>query len=46
MKTIKIMFAGDKYFKLLDDRPELKKFLALGQKVIVVLEEGTALIIE
>ena len=46
MKTTRVTFAGDEYFKLLDQKPELKKFLALGRKVIVVLADGTALIVE
>ena len=46
MNTRKVAFAGDEYFKLLDDKPELKKFLALGRKVIVVLQDGTALVVE
>ena len=46
MKTRRVTFAGDEYFDLLTKRPELKPFLALGEKVIVVLDDGTALIVE
>lgn len=35
-KTIKIEFASKKYFKLLAEKPELKQYFALGEKVIVV----------
>jgi uncharacterized protein YegL len=45
MKTRRIAFACDDYFKLLDDHPELKPCLALGERVIVVLD-GTAILIE
>jgi len=46
MKTRRVTFAGDEYFELLDKHPELKPFLALGEKVTVVLEDGSALIVE
>ncbi len=39
-------FAGYEYFELVDKHPELKPFLALGEKVTVVLEDGSALIVE
>ncbi|MBL7076724.1 MAG: VWA domain-containing protein [Kiritimatiellae bacterium] len=45
MKTRRIEFASDAYFKLLADHPELKRSLALGRQVIVVLE-GQAIVIE
>ena len=45
MKTRRIAFACDDYFKLLDDHPELKPCLALGERIIVVLD-GTAILIE
>ena len=46
MKTRRVTFASDEYFELLDKHPELKPYLALGEKVTVVLEDGTALIVE
>ena len=46
MKTTRVAFASDEYFDLLEDKPELKKVLALGRKVIVVLDDGTALVVE
>jgi len=46
MKTRRVAFASDEYFELLDKHPELKPFLALGEKVTVVLEDGSALIVE
>ncbi len=46
MKTIRVRFGSDEYFKLLKDKPELKDYLALGAKVTVVLDDGTALVVE
>ncbi|MBZ0298919.1 MAG: VWA domain-containing protein [Anaerolineae bacterium] len=41
METVKIAFLSDAYFDLLSEQPELGAFLALGERVIVVVE-GTA----
>jgi len=46
MKITTVQFGCDEYFKLLKDKPELKDFLSLGTKVTVVLEDGTALVVE
>jgi len=46
MKTTTVTFGSEEYFKLLKDKPELKDFLALGTKVTVVLDDGTALVVE
>jgi Ca-activated chloride channel family protein len=46
MKTVTVKFGSAEYFKLLTDKPELKDVLALGTKVTVVLEDGTALVVE
>jgi len=46
MTSTKVKYASDEYFKLLADKPELKKYLALGEKVIVCLDDKTALIVE
>ncbi|MBM4163081.1 MAG: VWA domain-containing protein [Lentisphaerae bacterium] len=46
MKTVTVTFGSAEYFKLLTDKPELKDVLALGSKVTVVLEDGTALVVE
>jgi len=46
MKILTVKFGSDEYFKLLQDKPELKEFLALGTKVTVVLKEGIALVVE
>lgn len=46
MKTTTVKFGSEEYFQLLRDRPELKDCLALGVKVTVVLDDGTALIVE
>ena len=37
-ETIKIEFASERYFKLLKKEPELKKYFALGEKVIFVFK--------
>lgn len=41
MQTTKIVFLSDEYFALLDTLPEMGDYLALGERVIVVIE-GTA----
>ncbi len=46
MKVRAVTFASDAYFALLTEHPELKDVLALGDKVTVVLEDGSALTIE
>ncbi len=45
MKTRRIEFASEEYFKLLDKHPELTACLALGERVVLVLE-GEAIRIE
>lgn len=46
MKIMAVTFGSEEYFKLLADKPALKDFLALGTKVTVVLDDGTALVVE
>ena len=46
MKTRTVPFASEEYFRLIEEQPELKAFLALGERVIVVLGDGTALAVE
>jgi Ca-activated chloride channel homolog len=41
METSKVVFLSDEYFALLDTLPEIGDYLALGERVIVVIE-GTA----
>jgi Ca-activated chloride channel family protein len=41
MQTQKVAFLSDAYFKLLEDKPELAPYFAVGERVIVVLD-GTA----
>ncbi|MBI5670314.1 MAG: VWA domain-containing protein [Chloroflexi bacterium] len=38
MQTQKVTFLSDEYFRLLDEKPELGAFFALGDRVIVVLD--------
>jgi hypothetical protein len=45
MKPEVIKFGSDRYFKLLTERPEIGRYLALGDKVTVVLQ-GKAYAIE
>ncbi|MDI6774268.1 MAG: VIT domain-containing protein [Verrucomicrobiota bacterium] len=46
MKATRVKYASDEYFKLLEKKPELKKCFALGEEVIVVLDDQTAVIVE
>lgn len=46
MKTTAIKYGSDEYFKLLERSPEMKKYLALGVKVIVCLNDKEAVRIE
>jgi Ca-activated chloride channel family protein len=46
MKRVTVKFAGDDYFKFVADNPEIRKCLALGEKVIVCLDENTAVVVE
>jgi len=46
MKIVTVKFGSEEYFKLLADKPELKDCLSLGVKVTVVLDDGTALVVE
>lgn len=46
MKRTTVTFASDEYFKLLADKPELKKCLALGEKVIICLDDQSAVVVE
>ncbi len=41
-----VTFGSDAYFKLLKKHPELKPYLALGEKVIVVLDKKRVFIVE
>ena len=38
-QTVQIKYGSDEYFKLLKEKPQVAKFLALGQNVKFVLEE-------
>jgi Ca-activated chloride channel family protein len=46
MDILKIRFGSDAYFKLLELKPDLKKFLAIGTDVIIVVGDGKAISIE
>ena len=37
-ETVKVPFAGDEYFALLAQKPELGPYFALGERVVVVLD--------
>jgi len=45
MKSIKVAFADEAYFKLLEQHPELKPCFALGERVTVVLDDNTAIVV-
>ena len=46
MKTVRVTFLSDEYFQLLQKQPELKPFLSLGERVLVVLADKTAVDVE
>jgi Ca-activated chloride channel family protein len=46
MKLRKVAYLGDAYFRLLEERPDLKPCLALGEKVIVCLDDKTAVSVQ
>ncbi|MBN1671921.1 MAG: VWA domain-containing protein [Kiritimatiellae bacterium] len=46
MKETKVAYASEAYFKLLAEKPELKKYLALGEKVIVCVDAERAVVVE
>jgi hypothetical protein len=39
-----VQFASDEYFKLIEKVPELKKFFAVGEKVIVCIDDTTYIV--
>ena len=45
-KQIKVKYLSDAYFALLKARPELKAALALGDKVMVIVGAGKAVVID
>ncbi|MCC6875874.1 MAG: VWA domain-containing protein [Sandaracinaceae bacterium] len=46
MSILRIRTNGDAYFQLLRDRPELRAALALGERVVVTLDERRALVVD
>lgn len=46
MKIHTVKFGSDEYFKILKQTPGLKDYLALGAIVTVVLDDGSALVVE
>jgi len=46
MPTIRVRYASEAYFALLRERPSLRRFFALGQRVTVTLEGGRAVIVD
>ncbi|MDA0321424.1 MAG: VIT domain-containing protein [Verrucomicrobia bacterium] len=46
MKETRLVYAADEYFVFLEKHPDLKSVFALGERVIVVTGENTALVIE
>lgn len=45
MKTRSIAFASAEYFELLETRPELRKWFALGERVTVVVDGSFAVVV-
>jgi Ca-activated chloride channel family protein len=46
LKATKLTYASDNYLDFLEKHPGLNKFFALGEQVIVVLDDGSAVIVE
>jgi Ca-activated chloride channel family protein len=46
MKETRLAYAGDEYFTFLEKHPDLRKVFALGERVIVVIGENSAIIVE
>lgn len=46
MKLVKVKYASEEYFALIEKTPELRQCLALGERVIVCLDERSALSVE
>jgi Ca-activated chloride channel family protein len=46
MKEIRVLYASDEYFNLLDKHEHLREYFALGARVIVCLDDETAVIVE
>jgi len=46
METVEVKYLSDEYFELLKNHPEAAKYLAVGQKVVVVIEGKAYRIIE
>ena len=46
MKETKVKYGSDEYFKALEEHPELRRYFALGEKVIVCLDDNRAIIVE
>ena len=44
-KPLEVQYLSDAYFKLLEKDPSLKKVFALGERVLVVLDSGKAVLI-
>jgi len=46
MTERKVAYASEEYFRLIDEKPELKDCFALGVKVIVCIAGDTAIVVE
>ena len=46
LKTVTVKFGSDEYFRRIADNPDLKGWLSIGEKITVVLADGTALVVE
>ena len=45
-KTTTVTYLSDEYFDLLKKHPELKSSFALGEAVVIVLDDKTAIIVQ
>jgi len=46
LNETRVAYGSEAYFALLNDKPELSRFLALGEKVIVCTDKNNAIIVE
>jgi len=46
MKTIALKYASDEYFRFIEKHPDLKPVFALGDRLVVCLDDKTAVVVE
>ena len=46
LEVTKLEYASDEYFDFLEKHPDLDKYFALGERVIIALGDGKAVVVE